>query len=233
MRAKDIMTANVFSVRPDTSVHDVAKLLLAKRISAAPVVDESNRVCGIISEGDLLRRHETGTEKSRSWWTSLISTAELQADRYVRAHGLRASDVMTPKVVSVDEDAPVREIVDILESQKIKRVPVMRDDRLVGIVSRSNLLQALVATIEDTREAPSGRLDDTAIQKAIMAELAQNLCATTADVSFVVRNGVVHIWGMMDSEEERNAVEVMAENVAGVTAVENHAGLAQRWIAGV
>jgi CBS-domain-containing membrane protein len=227
------MTANVFSVRPDTSVHDVAKLLLAKRISAAPVVDESNRVCGIISEGDLLRRHETGTEKSRSWWTSLFSTAEVQADRYVRAHGLRASDVMTQKIVTVNEDAPVREIVDILESQKIKRVPVMRDDRLVGIVSRSNLLQALVTTIEDTREAPSGRLDDTAIQKTIMAELAQNLSATTADVSFVVRNGVVHIWGMMDSEEERNAVEVMAENVAGVTAVENHAGLGQRWIAGV
>lgn len=233
MRAKDIMTANVFSVHPDTSVHDVAKLLLAKRISAAPVVDGTNRVCGIVSEGDLLRRHETGTEKSRSWWTSLVSSTEVRADQYVKAHGLRASDVMTPKVVTVDEDAPVSEIVDILEGQNIKRVPVMRDDRLVGIVSRSNLLQGLVATLEDAREARVGRPEDPAIQKAIMAELTQNLSETAADVSVVVRNGVVHIWGMMDSEEERNAVEVMAENVAGVTAVENHAGLAQRWIAGV
>jgi predicted transcriptional regulator len=140
---------------------------------------------------------------------------------------------MTPKVVTVDEDAPVSEIVDILEGQNIKRVPVMRDDRLVGIVSRSNLLQGLVATLEETREARVGQPEDPAIQKAIMAELTQNLSETAADVSVVVRNGVVHIWGMMDSEEERNAVEVMAENVAGVTAVENHAGLAQRWIAGV
>lgn len=233
MRAKDIMTANVFSVHPDTSVHDVAKLLLAKRISAAPVVDETNRVCGIVSEGDLLRRHETGTEKSRSWWTSLIATAEAQAEQYVKAHGLRASDVMTPKVVTVDEDAPVSQIVEILESQNIKRLPVMRGDRLVGIVSRSNLLQGLVATLEEAREARAGQPEDTAIQKAIMAELTQNLSATAADVSVVVRNGVVHLWGMMDSEEERKAVEVMAENVAGVRAVENHAGLAQRWIAGV
>lgn len=232
MRAKDIMTANVFSVHPDTSVHDVAKLLLAKRISAAPVVDGANRVCGIVSEGDLLRRHETGTEKSRSWWTSLIATTEVRADQYVKAHGLRARDVMTPKVATVDEDAPVSEIVDILESQNIKRVPVMRGDRLVGIVSRSNLLQGLVATLE-TREARVGQPEDTAIQKAIMAELTQNLSATATDVSVVVRNGVVHLWGMMDSEEERKAVEVMAENVAGVTAVENHAGLAQRWIAGI
>lgn len=233
MRAKDIMTANVFSVHPDTSVHDVAKLLLAKRISAAPVVDGTNRVCGIVSEGDLLRRHETGTEKSRSWWTSLVSSTEVRADLYIKAHGLRASDVMTPKVVTVDEDAPVSEIVDILEGQNIKRVPVMRDDRLVGIVSRSNLLQGLVANLEHACEARVGQPEDTAIQKAIMAELTQNLSETAADVSVVVRNGVVHIWGMMDSEEERNAVEVMAENVAGVTAVENHAGLAQRWIAGV
>ena len=161
MRAKDIMTANVFSVHPDTSVHDVAKLLLAKRISAAPVVDGTNRVCGIVSEGDLLRRHETGTEKSRSWWTSLVSSTEVRADQYVKAHGLRASDVMTPKVVTVDEDAPVSEIVDILEGQNIKRVPVMRGDRLVGIVSRSNLLQGLVATLEEARESliqPTGRV---------------------------------------------------------------------------
>ncbi|MCH8182066.1 MAG: CBS domain-containing protein [Proteobacteria bacterium] len=233
MQAKDIMTANVFSVHPDTSVYEVAKLLLAKRISAAPVVDETNRVRGIISEGDLLRRHETGTEKSRSWWTNLIAATEVQADRYVRAHGLRASDVMTRKVVTIDEDAPVSEIVDILESQNIKRVPVMRDDRLVGIVSRSNLLQGLVATLEETREARVGQPEDTTIQKAIMAELTQNLSATAADVSVAVRNGVVHIWGMMDSEEERKAVQVMAENVAGVAAVENHAGLARRWVAGI
>lgn len=233
MRAKDIMTANVFSVHPDTTVHNVAKLLLAKRISAAPVVDETNRVCGIISEGDLLRRHETGTEKSRSWWASLIATTEVDAEQYVKTHGLRASDVMTSKVVTVDEDAPVSEIVEILESKGIKRVPVMRDDRLVGIVSRSNLLQSLVATLEQARQMPAGQPEDTAIQKTIMAELTQNLSATAADVSVVVRNGTVHIWGMMDSEEERKAVEVMAENVAGVTAVENHAGLARRWIAGV
>lgn len=233
MRAKDIMTANVFSVHPDTSVHDVAKLLLAKRISATPVVDGTDRMCGIISEGDLLRRHETGTEKVRSWWTSLIAATEVQADQYVKTHGLRASDVMTRNVVTVGEDAPVSEIVDILESRNIKRVPVMQGDRLVGIVSRSNLLQGLVATLEETREARVGPPEDTAIQKAIMAELTQNLSTTAADVSVVVRNRVVHIWGMMDSEEERRAIEVMAVNAAGVTAVENHAGLAQRWIAGV
>ncbi len=233
MRAKDVMTANVFSVHPETTVHDVAKLLLAKRISAAPVVDGEGRVCGIVSEGDLLRRHETGTEKSQSWWASLFTTAEVQAEQYVKAHGLRARDVMTSKVVTVDEDAPVSSIVEILESQNIKRVPVLRGGRLAGIVSRSNLLQGLVATLDEHEKAGEGQIEDTSIQKAIMTELTENLSATAADVSVVVRNGVVHVWGMMDSEEERKAIEVMAENVAGVKAVENHAGLARRWIAGV
>lgn len=236
MRAKDIMTANVFSVRPDTSIREVAKLLLARRISAAPVIDDTKRLCGIISEGDLLRRHETGTERSRSWWTNLMSSTEVQADEYVRAHGLRAKDVMTSKVVTVDEDAPVGDIVDLLERRNIKRVPVVRGDRLVGIVSRSNLLQALVAALAETREGRADRIgepDDTAIQKAIMAELTQNLSTTAAEVNVLVRDGVAHIWGVMDTEKERKAVEVMAENVAGVTAVENHAALAQRWAGGL
>ena len=233
MRAKDIMTANVITVRPETTILEAAKVLLAKRISAAPVVDAEGHLCGIISEGDLVRRHEMGTEKPKSWWTDMFRSAETAAGNYVKAHGPHTKDVMTRKVTTVDEETQVEKIVEILENRHILRVPVMRADRLVGIVSRANLLQGLVASLEETRATSTEIVDDTGIQREIMTELTKNLAVTAADVSVVVRNGVVHIWGMMDSEEERAAVEVMAENIRGVSAVENHAGLGQPRISGL
>lgn len=140
MQAKDVMTAPVVTAETDTSVAAVAERLLERRISAMPVVDADGRVVGVVSEGDLMHRGESGGERHRSWWLALIASAEERSRDYVKNHGLRASDVMTRDPVTVGEDATLEEIAALLETHRIKRVPVLRDGRLVGIVSRANLL---------------------------------------------------------------------------------------------
>ncbi|MBV9014060.1 MAG: CBS domain-containing protein [Alphaproteobacteria bacterium] len=221
MRAMDIMTTEVISVAPTTSVQEVAKLLSERGISGVPVVDGDKRVVGILSEGDLLHRAETGTERvpqrRRSWW--LESLASSQARDYVKSHARTARDVMTTDVVSIDETTPLADIAALLETKRIKRVPVLRDGKLVGIVSRANLVRAIAAAglSEDTVR------DDRAIRAKLMNELNRRAWAKLWASDIIVTDGVVHLWvGAERSPEELSALRVAAENVPGVRKVEEH-----------
>lgn len=212
MYAKDVMTANVLTVDPDDEVRDVAQRLLDRHVSGAPVVDQSGRVVGIVSEGDLMRRAE-GSGR-RSWWLTLVAdkTAE-----FTRTLGTRARDVMTREVVSVEEETPISEIARILETSRIKRAPVLRDGRLVGIVSRADLLRALVAVVP-----PSGMFssaDDRKIRAEILKLLGQEASASLHAVSVIVVNGVVYLWGIADTQTDKDAIRVAAENVVGTQRV--------------
>lgn len=163
MRAKDVMTSPIVTAGPQTTVPEIAKLLIERRISALPVVDQGERVIGIVSEGDLMRRVENTDERHRSWWLRLFSDPATDAADFVKTHGRRAADVMTRDVVTVGEDTPLHEIAALLEERRIKRVPVVREGRVVGIVSRANLLHGLAARPADT---PVRSADDEVIRVA-------------------------------------------------------------------
>lgn len=227
MLAKDLMTTNVITVTPETPVREIARLLSTRHISAVPVVGPDGRILGIVSEGDLMRRPETGTERRRSWWLTLLTGPEELAQEYVKTHGRRASEVMTRDVVTVAEDTPVSAIARLLEERRIKRVPVVGAGRLVGIVSRADLLRGL-ATWPTAPAAPS-HPDDRAIRERPMHALQAEAWASPGAINVVVTAGVVHLWGLVSSEEEREAVRVMVGNVPGVRAVEDHLARVPAW----
>ncbi len=221
MQAKDIMTTNVVTITPDTRVERIAGLLLERRISGVPVVDKDNQVIGIVSEDDLIRRPESGTERRRSWWLDLLSGSEDRAAEYIRTHGLRAEDVMTRNPVTVSEDTPIGEIAQLLERRRIKRVPVLRERELVGIISRANLLQGLAARKD---EGPAPSTDDRSIRQQAAEILDREDWLTHGSFNVIVTDGVVEIWGWVDSDPERRAIMVAIENVPGVRSVEDHLG---------
>jgi CBS domain-containing protein len=224
MRATDVMTPNVITVGPDTSVQALATLLWERGISGAPVVDSSGRMVGIVSEGDLLHRAELGTEhraeRRQSWW--LEHFAKGLARDYVKSHGRTVKDIMTRDVVTVTEEANLADVATLLETSGIKRVPVMRDGKIVGIVSRANLVRALGATMGALTSPVGG--DDHAIRARLLAELAQHQWAANLWAQdIIVGNGVVHLWfGSDEPEETRQAVRVAAENVPSVRGIEIH-----------
>src|SRR5947209_7685270 len=225
MRAMDVMTTNVITVSPDTSVQEVAKILSERGISGVPVVDAQNRLVGIVSEGDLLHRVEMGTDRKtgrrRSWWLDTVGSDEELARAYVKSHGRTARDVMTREVTSVSETAELAEIANLLETKRIKRVPVVRDGKLVGIVSRANLVRALAAA--GSRLNADTATDDRAIRQKLLAELRGQEWVHTWAADIIVRDGLVHIWVSDDRpEEERQALRVAAENIPGVRGVEEH-----------
>ena len=169
MNAIDVMTSEVISVDENATVPAVARLLAERGISAVPVVDKDNRVIGMVSEGDLLHRAETGTERRRSWWLDMVASTNRLAGDYIKSHSVQVKDVMTRNVLSVTETTPVADIALLLEANRIKRVPVVRDGKLVGIVSRANLVQALAMTIN---QLPSGaEAEDRSIREKLLAEL--------------------------------------------------------------
>ena len=218
MKAKDIMTTKVVAVGPEMPVSAVAAMLLERRISAVPVIDEDRRILGIVSEGDLMRRGEA--EPRRSWWLTVFGEAEEMAREFVKTHGLRAKDVMTRDVVSVTEETPVSDIAAVLEMRGFKRVPVVRDGRLVGIVSRADLLRWL-AVHGVKPMAPEDR-DDGAIRTQLLAKLEREPWADTHLLSVMVDHSIVHLWGFVRSETERRAMLVAAETIPGVRRVEDH-----------
>jgi CBS domain-containing protein len=220
MQARDIMTASVATVRPDTEVSEIAKQLLARHISAMPVVVDQDTVVGIVSEGDLMRRSENETERQPSWWIRMFAEPEERARDYVKTHGMCAEDIMSRNVISVTEDTSLADIAEILEKNHIKRVTVVRDGKLVGIVSRANLLQGLVSAGTKTAATASDRDLKAAI------ETAMNATGLNAEyVSVVVADGVAAIWGMAESEAEQMALGIAATEVAGVGRIDNHIGV--------
>jgi CBS domain-containing protein len=219
------MTTNVITTVPDASVQAVALLLSERGISGVPVVDAGGRVIGIVSEGDLLHRTETGTERRterrRARWLDTLATDQDLARDYVKSHGRTVKEIMTTEVISVAETTPLDEIADLLETKRIKRVPVMRDGKLVGIVSRANIVRAFAATRSQT--ASGSDADDRSIRHKLLTELQGQEWAKVWAADIVVRDRAVHLWVSDDqSPEERQALRVAAENTAGVRSVEEH-----------
>ncbi len=229
MQASDIMTAKVVTVSVDTDVEVIARLLLDRRISAVPVVDSNDHILGIVSEGDLMRRPETETERHRSWWLRLLADKEEWAEEYVKSHGRRADQVMTRDVVTVTEDIKVGEIAELLEQRRIKRVPVVRDGKLVGIISRANLLQGLAAHKERI-EAPT--TDDRSIRDRVMAVLNEQDWVSHGGLNVIVNDGVVELWGLAESQKERDALRLAAKSVEGVREVKDRLGKLAPWVWG-
>jgi CBS domain-containing protein len=224
MQAKDVMTTAVVTVGPDMRVEEVAQLFLNKRISGAPVVDAYHNLVGIVSEGDLMRRleDENDGDPHRSWWLQFIASTEERAADYVKVHGNYAKDVMTRNVHRVAEDATLGEIARLLEEHSIKRVPVVTDGKLVGIVSRANLLRGL-AVRKDVGLAPTS-VDDQAIRGRVLDALSQEGWLSHGTLNVIVESGVVQLWGYVESEKERQAMTLVAENIDGVSAIEDHLG---------
>lgn len=228
MHAADVMTTNVITVSPATGVKEIAGLLLKHRISAMPVVNSKKQVLGIVSEGDLMRRAENQTDQQHSWWLDTVFAGHEKAADYIKTHGLTANDVMTREVATVQEDATLGEIAELLESRRIKRVPVTRDRQLVGIVSRANLLHGLAAKAD--RAVEPGAVEDRTIRKNLLHSLGSDAGLDTSMINVVVKDGTVEIWGIVRSGAERKAAQIAAESTTGITAVVNHLGKVPPWL---
>jgi CBS domain-containing protein len=216
MKAADVMVSPVITVTPDTSVADAADALLTNRISAVPVV-ENGALVGIVSEGDLMRRAEAGTERRRSWWLELFTRNDAIAADYVKSHARKVGDVMTLHPVTVSEETPLTEIANILEARQIKRVPVMRDRKVVGIVSRANLLQAF-ATMH-RKAQPDTKADDRTIRLRVLKTIDDAHLARPFGMNVTVTDANVNLWGVVSTHEEKKALRVAAEVTNGVTSV--------------
>jgi CBS domain-containing protein len=220
MRAFDVMATSVEVARPDMIVRDAAKMLADYHISGMPVVDKEGKLVGMITEGDLLRRVEIGTEaKRRAWWLDLIASSQELASEYVKEHSRLVSEVMTTDIVTVTEETPLAEIAELMERHRIKRVPVLRDGKLTGLVSRANLIRALASVGPELSRSITP--DDSAIREAILSAMKGNRWALLRN-NVLVTNGVVHLWGVITSEDEGKAIRVAAENVPGVKEVKSH-----------
>jgi len=219
------MTTDVITVAPETSVQDLAALLASHGISGVPVVDAANNLVGLVSEGDLLHRTETGTERRTQrrrvrWLDAFASDRDLARD-YVRSHSRTVRDVMTRNVITATETTELDEVANLLETKRVKRVPVARDGKVVGIVSRANLVRALATTkIPPTIDIDT---DDRTIRAKLLAELQGQKWARIQAADVIVRDKVVHLWCADDqSDEMRQALRVAAENTPGVRGVEEH-----------
>jgi CBS domain-containing protein len=219
MKAKDIMTPRVISIEPGATIYEAARLMLQNRISGLPVVDAAGGLVGMITEGDFLRRSETGTERRRPRWIEFILGPGRLATDYTQSHGRRVDEVMSSTPFAVSEDATVEEIVDLMESHRIKRVPVTRGERLVGIVSRANLVRAMLPVAVAAHPPAQSDLD---IRNSIVEQLHRQKWAPVAMVDITVNKGIVEFWGTIVEERDRTALKVLAENVPGVKAVRDH-----------
>jgi CBS domain-containing protein len=218
MRAHQIMTRQVITVRPDTTIVEAAGIMLQNHVSGLPVVDASGKLVGIVSEGDFLRRAEIGTQRKRGRWLKFLLGPGSAAIDFVHEQGRKVGEVMTPEPFTVTEETLLEEIVQLMEKNNVKRLPVMRSDQIVGIVSRSNLLQAVAGL---ARAVPDPTADDDHIRDRISAVIAKNDWMPFG-LNVVVCNGVVHLNGVITEERSRKAAIVAAETVAGVKEVHDH-----------
>jgi CBS domain-containing protein len=219
MRAADVMTLSPVTVAEDAPIVEAIRLMLQRKFSGLPVVDKTGALVGIVTEGDLLRRVETGTQRKRPRWIEFLIGSGRLASEYVQASGRKVQEVMSRDVQTIGEDASLDEIVALMEQHRIKRLPVVRDGKVVGIVTRANLLRALASIVGETRPADG---DDGSIRARIYAELEKQPWAPVNLLDIVVRNGVVHLWGVLLDERQREAVRVLCENTPGVKTVEDH-----------
>jgi CBS domain-containing protein len=212
------MTRNVISIDPNATVLQAARLMLQHHISGLPVIDKDGKLVGVLSEGDFLRRRETQTERRRSRWLEFLMGPGRIASEYSHSHGRKVSEVMTPDVQTVDEITPLEDIVELMERHRIKRVPVVRGGQVVGIVTRSNLMHAMVSLARGAQPAK----DDAAIREQLLAEIQKEQWAPAATANVVVHDGVVELWGVIVDERQRQALKIAAENIPGVKEVKDH-----------
>ncbi|HUK61312.1 MAG TPA: CBS domain-containing protein [Stellaceae bacterium] len=219
MRAADVMTHRVTTTTPDATVAEAARVMLEHRISGLPVVDAQGTIVGMVTEGDLLRRTETGTEHKRPRWLEFLLGPGRLAGEYVQTHGRKVGEVMTHKAVTVDPSTPLESIVGLMEKHGIKRLPVVEHGRIVGIVSRANLLSALAHLAP---LAPETARSDADIRRRIFAEFDRNPWALRGSLDAIVEKGVVELRGVIGDERQREALKIAAENVGGVKKVVDH-----------
>jgi CBS domain-containing protein len=217
MQVKDVMTRNVISVQSDDQVLKAARLMLQNRISGLPVLDKDGELVGVVTEGDFLRRSELGTQRRRSKWLEFIVGPGKLAEDYVHASGRKVEEIMTPDPSVIDEEDTLEKVVELMERRRVKRLPVVRAGRMVGIISRANLLHALASLARDV-QAEVG--PDWSIRNQILTTLGNQHWAPNINV--VVKNGVAELWGCITDERERRGIIVAAENVAGVKGVHDH-----------
>jgi CBS domain-containing protein len=219
MDAADVMTRHVVSISPNASIAEAAHMMLSNRISGLPVVGDQGDLIGIVTEGDLLRRVETGTVHRRSRWLEFLIGPGRLASEYVQSHSRKVRDVMTPNPEAIGEDTPIENIVLIMEEKRIKRLPVIEGKKLIGIVSRANLIQALSTLSRNFNDTVPG---DKGIQARVLAEIDRQGWSPGMSVNVIVRDGVVELWGTILDERVREALRVAAENVPGVKQVNDH-----------
>jgi CBS domain-containing protein len=220
MRARQVMARPVHTVSADASVYEAAQVLLNASISAAPVVDADGKMIGIVSEADLMYRTEIGTVPGKSWLTRLLADDAVMARDYIRAHSHRVADVMTKNVVTAEERTSLGDIAALMQRHRVKRVPILREGRIVGIVSRGNLLQGLLAR---EPSEPENSIDDDKLRSVVVAELIKHGWASSLmPTNVVAENGIVHLWGYANSTAVKDAHRIAAENGPGVKRVENH-----------
>jgi CBS domain-containing protein len=219
MKAKDVMTPAVITVGLETSIQDIAAIMSDKRISGVLVLSGNDEILGIVSESDLLHRTELGTERRYKWWFRLFGDSNALARDYAKAHGLKARDVMSRHVISVRDEAELRDIADILDNHRIKRVPVMQNGRLVGIVTRGDLVRALRLV---QKPHPTGAIENANLHKALRERMRTQSWLNKNYINLAVHDGIVELWGYVDSEDEHSALRALIEETAGVRNLEDN-----------
>lgn len=219
MKAADIMTTKVVTVAADATAQEAAALMLRHHISALPVLDQAGKLVGLVSEGDLMRRGELGTERERSWWLEIFSSNRSLAADYAKSHGRKVSEVMSRKLITAGPDTPINDIALLLEQHAIKRVPIVQGGKLLGIVARANLVQALAGLKVDKPAKQAGK--DAEIREEILARLSGAPWRPWL-LNVTVHDGVAELWGIANSNDEKIAAGVAVENAPGVAKVNNH-----------
>ena len=218
VRVADVMTTEVVTVNPETPIRDIADLLYTRRISGVPVVDADRRLLGVVGEGDLIMHAGTIGEQRPAWWLKLFSGDTQLASDYARAHGRVARDVMRTRVVTISENTGIAEAARLFHKHQIKRLPVLRDGRLVGIITRSDLLKVLASP----RATPRISLDDRTIRQRLIEHLSTQPWTDLGTKNIIVEDGTVHLFGFVENDDERRAIRVAAEAIPGVNSVEDH-----------
>jgi len=216
MHARDVMTTKLITISETTTAQEAARVMTENDVSALPVVDEQGHLVGVLSEADLLRRQEIGTQLVRPWWLEAVTPASTLAAEFLQAHGTAARELMSTKVISAAPSASLSEIATLMERHRIKRIPILEDNRLIGIVSRSNLVQALASAPPSVGKTIER---DRVIRAELLSRLAQQRWTDFGDRNVTVSDGVVHIWGLVGSPAEREALVALAAEVPGVKRV--------------
>ncbi len=221
MFAIDVMSSPVITVEQATSVGEIARLMSERRITGVPVVDAAGKLVGMVTDGDLCRRAELGTERNPEGLLDRLFNTRPDAHDYVEARGRTAADVMTREVYAVRPETPLNRVADVFEARRIRRAPVIDDGKLVGIVSRADLVRSLAANVQD---APPANLTDRQVRDLVMAEFKRLSFGLRSEGSVIVQDGVVHLWGFVPDETERRALRIAVEAIPGVKAVEDRTG---------